>query len=457
MLVEFDTVFARVVRATAQERSWLERYLSVDTGKWGGGIYLFNPYVGLGQFPAGFASLVRKRAIADGVPIEMLDARKAPPRDDDADLSWLRDYQAEAVARVLERTRGIIHSPTGSGKGELVIALARAVRTRWLFVVHRTTLVSAQATRFEDRNRQHGVDLGEAGRIGDGLFTLGDRLTCATFQTLDRMDKEARREMLAGFGGLMVDEAHTTPAASHYSMLMDCPAYYRVGLSGTPLDRNDDRDPFTVAALGPVIFHIETKTLVERGVLARPIVRMLKVPQPHAKGSYASVYSKCIAKSERRNAAVVSLARRASKPAILFVKHVEHGKELEKQLINSGIAAEFVHGMHSTGWREATLRRLKQGKTDVVIATVIFQEGVDVPELRSVVNASGQLSVIATLQKIGRGMRVDRDHAGNVREGGDTFEVWDVFDTGNATLEKHARARRAAYVAQGHDTAVIDL
>jgi superfamily II DNA or RNA helicase len=74
--------------------------------------------------------------------------------------------------------------------------------------------------------------------------------------------------------------------------------------------------------------------------------------------------------------------------------------------------------------------------------------------LRSVINAAGGKSTIATLQRAGRGMRVDRDIAGNVKDGGDEFEVWDIYDRGNAWLEKHAKARVKSYQIEGHEVLI---
>jgi superfamily II DNA or RNA helicase len=56
--------------------------------------------------------------------------------------------------------------------------------------------------------------------------------------------------------------------------------------------------------------------------------------------------------------------------------------------------------------------------------------------------ASAGKSVIASLQKIGRGMRVS--------EGKTTFEVWDFLDEDGSVLERHSARRAATYQSEGY-------
>jgi superfamily II DNA or RNA helicase len=111
-----------------------------------------------------------------------------------------------------------------------------------------------------------------------------------------------------------------------------------------------------------------------------------------------------------------------------------------------------VWGSNSSEERKASIKRLIRGDHEALIASVIFNEGVDIPELRSVVIASGGKSTIAALQRIGRGMRVKKDATGNVVK--DEFEVYDFQDEGDRWLQRHTRARVAAYMREGFETIV---
>ena len=81
------------------------------------------------------------------------------------------------------------------------------------------------------------------------------------------------------------------------------------------------------------------------------------------------------------------------------------------------------------------------------MASSVFAQGVDIPSLKSVVNAAAGASVIQTLQRLGRGTRVTADKT--------EFEAWDVLDTGNRYLAKHGKQRLETYQREGYKVEVV--
>jgi superfamily II DNA or RNA helicase len=446
MWLDISNLRTKVLRATEEEKTWLRGYLSFEDprarfhGHGDGYVRMYN--VLNDTFPSGFVPMVKKAAIPEGIQIELVDHRQPPCHLDlTADLGWLRDYQQDAVNRVLNRGRGILWCPTGSGKTEIAIALTKSLPCKWLFLVHRSSLMKQAAERYETRCQTH------AGRIGDGVWEPRDRFTVATFQTLHaRLMQPEAKFLLANIGGLIVDEAHTLPADSFWKVAMSINAYYRIGLSGTPLARGDRRSLLTIAATGPVIYRIRPEVLIQAGVLARPKIRMLTVTQTSIRPTWQGVYGECIVRSVPRNKVVLQAVRRSAKPCLVFVKEIAHGKGLAKVFQQVGIPCDFVWGSDSTDRRRAAVHKLIRGDIEVLICSVIFQEGIDIPALQSVVIASGGQSVIAALQRIGRGMRM--------AQGKDEFEVYDIADRGNKWLERHTRERLKAYAGEGFETVI---
>jgi len=76
----------------------------------------------------------------------------------------------------------------------------------------------------------------------------------------------------------------------------------------------------------------------------------------------------------------------------------------------------------------------------VVICTVVWKEGIDIPSLDCVINAAGGKSEIATLQAIGRGL--------TKIEGKDETEIIDFLDP-YKFLAQHAIMRLQIYVKMG--------
>ncbi len=466
MWIETGTLNSRLARATDEERGWLVEYLTFEGERRGKveptKVCLYNSFTN--TYPAGFDRMVAKAAKEDGLTVTFIDNRKPPCLlDPAADLEWLRDYQREAVMKIVERKRGILWLGTGAGKTEIAVGLTRALPCRWLALVHRSQLADDIASRYEKRSP--GL---VAGRVLEGKFAIpeGAQLVSATYQSLGAALKQvktspARRaaiDLLQSAEGLIVDECHTVPADSFYALVMRTKnAYYRVGLSGTPLARGDARSQYALGALGPIVHRVRADVLIKAGVLAKPTIRMVTVEQHSARPTWTGAYGELVVRSTLRNAVVVDMVKRSTKPAFVFVEQVEHGRALTNLLMKNGVQAEFVWGSHSIDFRKSHIRRMVQGHFDVIVCSRVFNEGIDVPELRAVVNAGGMKSIIATLQRAGRGMRVDRDATGAIREGGDQFEVWDVLDKGNTWTERHARVRQSAYTNEGFETFVEPL
>ena len=460
MLIAIHNTLSKVVVSTQDEIDWLRSYLTIKTKTYrrgsNGVVSLMN--VLTSNFPTGFLPKIHQAAHDENISIEYHDKRVLPEsaRTDltKVDVSWLRDYQLAAAQSVWNPLhpisgdptnlgRGILWLPTGAGKTEIAVALALMYPVKWLFLVHRSNLMDQAAERFEKRTGE------TAGRIVQGRWEPA-RFTSATFQSVhSALSNRERLIWLQAIEGVIFDEGHTLPAATFYRVAMNLKnAFFRVAMSGTPLARGDKRSAYTIGATGPVLYRIKPEVLIQAGVLSRPTIRLFPVEQTSECPTWQGVYGECVVRSTRRNNKLVEMTRRAQKPCLLFVKELKHGKLLEQMVRKAGMSSEFVWGSKALEVRKAAIKRLVHGDVDVLVASVIFNEGVDIPELLSVVIGSGGKSVIAALQRIGRGMRVDR------ATGKTTFEVWDIQDKGNKWLEKHTKQRMRAYLGEGYETII---
>lgn len=468
MKIRIENTRSKLVEYDDTEHKWLDGYLTFEDSSrffaqkkrrgWRASTDMHLLDKRNNTFPSGLVSMIRSAASEEGFAVAFDDARRAPCEWDlDADLDWLYQYQFDAVLAAHRERVGILHLPTGSGKTEIACGLIAALPCYWLFLAHKTDLMHNAARRWKKRQPfEH-----EPGICGDGEWRPDPerRLTVATYQTVVRRFLKGDPEAIALIGdaeGIIVDECHVCPASSFQKItLATRRAYFRIGLSGTPLARGDKRSVLAVGALGPVIYKIKPEVLIRKGVLARPVIRAVPLKQEteisdDLDGGRASAlaYSRLIAKSTERNALVVDLTVCAKKPALVFVRQVDHGHTLTTALRKAGLLVEFVWGTSGTARRDAAIRNLRNGDLDVVVCSVIFQEGIDVPELEAVVNAAGMKSTIATLQRLGRGMRSDKGRK-------TTFEVWEVKDEGNKYTKKHANARLLAYRKEGYEIEVL--
>jgi superfamily II DNA or RNA helicase len=460
MQLAIDNLYATVVEAEESDVAWLQRTLSFEDEqarfrkhrlghKVDDRVRMFDTRKE--RFATGMLPIVKARARKAGIQIKVTDLRPLPSAQPNpsTDLGWLFDYQLEGVLRGQRLTRGIFHMVTGAGKSELAVALAHSIQCRWLFLFHRMNLATQMAARMLKRTGEH------CGFIGEGEFDTSKRVTCATFQTLYRsIEKKETRAFLHSVEGVIGDECHVTAAQTHSAVMAQTPnAYYRFGLSGTPLQRGDKRSPLTIGWIGPVIYRVAAQTLIERGVLAKPTIVMHPIAQISDKATWQGVYTDLVSRSKARNGLITHIAKTTKKPAMCFVKDLAHGKELERRFSMAGLTTEFIWGKKSTPVRDAAVKRLAHGDTDVIVCNVVFQEGVDIPELQSVIIAAGDVSAIAALQRTGRGTRA---FDGQGRSTKDEFEVHDILDMGSKMMERRAKKRVAAYATEAYSIKVVD-
>lgn len=404
------------------------------------------------SFPAGMIDLVKREAKRANPPIkvEIADTRVAPcqriPFEEVAAILAandvaLRDYQRDALEAALKAKRGVLQLPTGAGKTNIAVALMLSLPTRGLFLVDSADLVKQGAERYRKLTGR------DCGIVADGKHSTGD-ITFATFQSVSRkLDTPTMKAYLATVGAVIVDECHTVAATTFYDVLGHLPnAYFRIGLSATPLSRSDRKSILAIARLGSVVYKLTPGELAALGYIAEPRVTLLEVHQAGAWGLHYSVFrDRYVVKSRRRNMAVLDGVERMAKPGLVFFKEEDHGHLLTKLIREElGLACDMVWGEKSTAQREAAIKKLERRDIDLIVCSAVFTKGVDIPFLMGGVNAAGGRSVIDTLQRIGRGLRLS--------EGKRHFDWIDIADTGHKWLADHSLEREATYKQAGYMT-----
>lgn len=415
------------------------------------------------RFPTGLLPELLSRQDAMGVRVEVADARVDPyPQFHDGralrdvgpwDCWWPfnphtpRQYQKEAVDKALTEGRGIIAAGTGAGKTMMAMSIIAALDMPTVFAVPnrdllQQTLASFRKAGFPDA----GISLGQ---IGDGVMEVG-QVTVATHQTLHsrRTDAGVRR-LLETVPVFVYDECHRAAADTVYSLLMGCKAFYRFGLSATPLLDDKHRNWRLRGAIGEVISRISPIRLVKDGFLDLPVVVRLPVlgeqaMRFHPKMPYQNVYKKSIVTNEARNfniKSAVDWLMHWGRPTIVVAKLHGHLETFRKLFADAPYDVCVLSGKCSSEERGEALQRMRDGKLDVIVATNIFDEGVDVPNLGAVVLAAGEKSAIRLKQRIGRGMR-----KGGGSEG--TMILIDMIDRQCRITENHTKKRHKVYLSE---------
>jgi superfamily II DNA or RNA helicase len=427
---------------------------SVQKGLWDGRRHMF--YKDGCTFPKGLMPRLKKLLREAGYKVmKTRDERKNPHHDlGEVELAplmlagiELRDYQLDSIARALRAGCGLIHAATNAGKTEIGSAVIKVLKAhRCLFLVHTKQLLKQARERIALRL---GTIEEHIGVIGDGRFDP-KHITVATVQSLTRVNSKAQKAVVAKYLKtiqlLILDETHHASAKSFYRLIQRIDAPWRYGMSGTPFGLADGKGLMVEAAFGPVVARITNQDLIDRGVSAKPTIRMIEVVEPEIDSSldWQSVYKEGIVLNEVRNKLIADWSVKfADKkwPTLVIVRELWHGDNLCQMLRDAGVAHAFVHGQMSTDEVERQKVRLTEGKIRVLVASPIFGEGVDIPSVRALIVADGGQSTANVLQKIGRGLRA--------KVGDNRLDVIDFADATHRWLARHAQERLALYEAEG--------
>lgn len=98
--------------------------------------------------------------------------------------------------------------------------------------------------------------------------------------------------------------------------------------------------------------------------------------------------------------------------ALGFCVSVDHARFMARAFGDAGIAAVAVWGDSPLDERREALRRLSEGRINVVFSVDLFNEGVDLPAVDTLLLLRPTDSPVLFLQQLGRGLRLSRGKVG---------------------------------------------
>jgi superfamily II DNA or RNA helicase len=397
------------------------------------------------------------RLAKEGITVEV-DDQRPEPLPQDTRLAELhnsvefRPHQQTAINQALALERGVVHHPTAAGKTEVMVEVARRVGRPGLVLVHRKDLMWQTAQRFWEAFDDPNQEI--VGVIGDGRWAPRT-ITVATFQTLYMRLKEGMTDvqdwLRQEIGQVHVDEAHHLPAKSFEKVMAQLwSARWRFGYSATPYKEGDPETFFHVASwLGPTVHRVGADELAEKGHLVPVDVFMIRQPlNPVSWKKWQEAVEHGIVSNTIRNNHIIDLARHLdetrSGPVVILVERLAHGEALARAL-----GAPFIAGNAPTPTRQRTWEDMRQGRLNLLVASKVADEGLNIPPLAYLILAGGGKAPHLTVQRVGRGMRV----AG----GKERLFCFDFLDRGKY-LEKHAARRLQTYSEQpAYSCSIVDF
>ncbi len=319
------------------------------------------------------------------------------------------EIQNEALM-ALEQTRkegyrrGLVVMATGLGKTWLAAFDCQQMNAkRVLFVAHREEILFQAENTFL-RIRPHA-------RVG---FYTGQNkdeevdILCASVQTLGKLE-HIRRFPCRHFDYVIVDEFHHASAVTYRRLLGHFEPRFLLGLTATP-DRTDQSDILTLCDDNLVF----TKGLfagISSGLLV-PFsyygifdeeVNYREIPWRSGKFDPEQLSNK-LATLARARHAYKEWKKYSQQRTLVFCVSIRHADFMAERFCQLGVKAVSVYAGSSTSRGEA-LEQLADGRLQVVFSVDLFNEGVDLPGIDTVMLLRPTESKILFLQQIGRGLR----------------------------------------------------
>ena len=460
--------------------------------RWDGRVKLYKG----SKFPAGLTQRVVEHFQGHGETVALSGWKPKP-----IDLSRLSndylppvgkfrelwDHQVEAAKVLLQCGRGVLESPTGSGKTAVIAVIARYL---WEEFSWRTLiLVPKKGIMHQTFDALQGwyQDDVPVGMMGDGCRVEGDVIV-ATAQTMQghkprrrkirggkgkkqvlRADPEIR-SVVRDFEVIIADECHRVSSDSWYELFISSKAKRRYGCSGTPLKQEELSDAKLIGATGPVVHSVDVDGLIGVRLAAQPKIVMVCSPnasgpnidelvdrqlsaQPtRARGKeskYQLAYQGGVVENSALNHAIVRATQWLvdhGRRTLVLCRRVEHFERLHQLLEDSGLSFVAVMGSSDKSDRDHAKQALSKGRVSVALATTIWDEGEDIGGVGGLVLGEGVKSITTTLQRIGRGMRRDTD------------ELWvvDPVPMCHKMLLEHAAVRADTYEDAGYPVQVLE-
>lgn len=416
------------------------------------------------EFYTGHLSRLRNILLEYSIPFQIIDCRTKPELGQSYNFTLsLRPYQEDIFKVMLKSGRGIIKSATGSGKSVSIGKFIAEVNVPTLIVVPRKSLLYQLQN---DLSSWLGIPIGI---LGDGECDPR-RITVATIQSITSAfpskkkgskegsiktpEQERRyeiiRQVVKNIECLIIDECqHMVSTSLQFLESNATSAYYRFGFSATPFF-SDELQLSVEKYTGKVIIDISASKLIKEGFLAKPTILLStyrhsgtpidpQTGKPFTK--FQDIYDKAIVYNDSRNNQIVKYAiEQASKnkSTLIAVSRKDHGTVLlEKLSPILGNKVKYVNGDDDSEELTITLKELNTKTKLVVIATIVFSEGVNCPGLDTLIIAKAQESRVDTLQLVGRVLRKTKDKT-NVL-------VIDIQDKNCKYLTSHSNSRVKAY------------
>lgn len=360
------------------------------------------------------------------------------------------DYQEDAIKKAVVARQGVIVAPCGAGKTQIGLEVAARIGGRTLWLTHTQDLLNQSMERAKSL---FGLSKSDYGTITAGKVDIGNVITFATVQTMNKIDLSKVKDK---WDVVIVDECHhavgtPTQVMMFYHVISNLKARYKYGLTATP-KRSDGLSPCMFALIGPKICEIDRSAVSETTCPVQVVVSktmyvpdMGKILMPDGTISYPRLVED-VTHNRERNEKIVKDIVESSGTCLVLTDRLQHIDLLKKKLEDAGVKCMSLSAATSKKAkeeREMAIFALNNKCVNVLIATyALAKEGLDVPTLDNLFMATPQKNETVVTQSAGRVARKSES-----KEFGKIYDYEDSF----SMLVGWQRKRNAIYKKLGFE------
>lgn len=346
------------------------------------------------------------------------------------DLMRAKDYQQEILEKLdVERNvhghfRNLVVAATGTGK--TVIAAFDFKRYReahpnchFLFIAHRQEILRQAMQTF-----RIVLDDPNFGSVWDGNNEPSNyQHVFASKDTLrNRLDGLNLTEDYYDY--MVVDEVHHIVAPTYVKLITYFKPKILLGLTATP-ERTNEQEDITVFFDGHISAEIRLPAALNAGLLAPfhyygiPDNVDLSEVKWSGHGYDISELSRVYTQNDFRTGLIlkkmqeyIGSTRLHKVRALCFCVDKEHAKFMNAKFTLAGLKTDVLTSDDSAHHRNLVKKQLQAGIINYLFVVDLFNEGVDIPEVDTILFLRPTESATVFIQQFGRGLRLhkDKDH-----------------------------------------------
>lgn len=357
------------------------------------------------------ATYRKRRESAKTIDVTRLAEHTTPTEPPQPNTIQAEALQALQECRNNGQKAGLVVLATGLGKTWLsAFDSARPEFKRILFVAHRDEILQQAIHTY--RIIQPDANIGkytgtEKKQQADILF--------ASIQTLGRIP-HLRHFAPDAFDYIVVDEFHHAAAKTYRNLIDYFEPKFLLGLTATP-ERTDGGDLLSLCG-GNLAYRCDLVRGIKEKFLS-PFryygvpdqVDYTNIPWRSARFDEESLTVAVATQERARNALEMFHKYRATR-ALGFCCSMRHADFMAEAFREAGLRAVAVHSGPTSAPRALSLEQLAQGQIDIIFAVDMFNEGLDIPSVDTILMLRPTESEIIWLQQFGRGLRkaTNKDH-----------------------------------------------